>query len=114
MENLNEKKCEGGNCGSGCGCGTGCGCGMHGMHGHGCHGFHGGRHGFFRIIIKLLIIIIIFSAGFKLGEMSGFFKAQYGYGFERGGFGMMGRYNYDNSNAVTLPSNGITTPVPAK
>ena len=107
MENLDKK--EGGytcqNCGhSGC-CGSMCDM----------HGCHGGRRHLIKMILKIVVIILIFWCGFKLGEMTGFFRAQYGGGNRElgGSFGMMrGGWNdyYNNTPTTVAP----TTPVPAK
>jgi hypothetical protein len=92
MENM-EKKCEGG-----CKCGS-CGGMQQGMGGCGCH--HGGRHHLMKMILKLVIVIIIFWCGFKLGEMTGFIQAQYGRGMMmRGG----------NFNVVAPGANGLEAP----
>lgn len=91
MENTNmDKKCD--DCAKGvCQGGACCGMSRMGMCGHGCHG---GKHHLVKMILKIIIVILIFWCGFKLGEMTGFIKAQSGYGTsQRGGFGMMRGYN---------------------
>ena len=83
MENTNmeNKKCE--DCAKGVCQGGSC-CGMHSMWGHGCHG---GKHHLVKMILKIIIVILIFWCGFRLGETTGFIKAQLGYGtIQRGGF----------------------------
>ena len=99
-----EKKecCGGGMCGGGSCGGMGC-----------MHGCHGGKHHLVKIILKLIIIGIIFCFGFRLGAMTGFLKAQSGYGSLKGGdgfgWGMMRGYNYSDQ---TLPGTK-TVPTPA-
>lgn len=93
MENLDKKQCEE-NGGKKCCHGGSC-CGMSLMSGHECHG---GKHHLAKVILKLIIIIIIFCSGFRLGEITGSIKAERGYG-NRGGFGMMrGYYNSEIPN----------------
>ena len=121
MEN-SDKKCE--TCGSseckGCGQGQ---CGS--CHGGMCssmmkHGCCGGRHSLFRVILKIVIVVIIFWCGFKIGEMTGFIRAEYGGGYnmmDGNGFGFrMMRGGYYNSIPVINPSANPsgTTPVPAQ
>ncbi len=117
MENVDKKEneCEG--CKGACQSGS---CfGSKFMCGHGCHG--GKRH-LVRMILKLIIVIIIFWCGFKLGEISGSIRAEYGHKtFERGDFGMMrgGNYGYfqnpsDVNGGVETPAPVTTTPAPVK
>ena len=91
MENMDKKEC-------GCEAGK-CNCGPMG-HMHGCCG----KHHLVKMILKLVILIIIFWCGFRLGEMTGVLKAGYGhanYGMMRGGY--------------NLPVGGATvTPTPAQ
>jgi hypothetical protein len=76
MENKNV-------CGEGCKCGA---CGMSGMGGCGCHG---GKHHLVKMILKIIIVVLIFWCGFKLGNITGAIRATYG-----NGYGMMrGYYN---------------------
>jgi hypothetical protein len=109
MENLDKKE-EGNTCG---GCSkAGCPCG--GVMGH-MHGCCGGKYHLVKMILKIVFIIIIFWCGFKLGEMTGYIKAEGGVGYGRGGFQMMrggGNFLYSNN----LPGNGgaVTAPVPAQ
>lgn len=57
--------CVGGTCQTGsCGCGP-----MKGM----CCGM--GRHGLIRVILMMVVVIIIFCTGFKLGRIVGFINA---------------------------------------
>lgn len=68
MENLDKKQCvgcAGGSCG-----------GMSSM--SGCGG-HGEKHYLVKIILKLIIVMIIFSCGFKLGVITGSIRAEYGH-----------------------------------
>lgn len=99
MENMDKKEC-GGMCGEG---GHGGCCGGMG-HMHGCHG----RHHLMKVILKLIIIAIIFCFGFQLGVMTGFIKAQSGYGLRDGigGWGMMrGNVFYgQNVPSATIPA----------
>jgi len=81
MENLDKKQCV-------CCAGGSCG-GMSSMSGCGCHG---GKHHLIKIILKLIIVIIIFSCGFKLGVITGSIRAGYGHGIIGGNnSGMMYR-----------------------
>ncbi len=109
MENIDKKQCA--VCGSGdckgCGQGGSC-CGSMMGHGCGCHGH--GRHHLVKVILKLIIIIIIFSCGLKLGEMIGYIKAE-GHGTSESGFGMM-RGGWGNYSNVVNPS-GVTPATPA-
>src|ERR1035437_3109509 len=67
MENLDKKQCGDNGCKSSCQGGT---CGeMHSM--SGCGGCHGGKHHLKKMILKLIIVILIFWCGFKLGEITG-------------------------------------------
>ena len=107
MENMDKKQC--GSCGDSVN--GGCCCYMH----RGCHG----RHHLLRVILKILIVIIIFSCGYKLGQMTGFIRAEYGgqYGHQDfGGFGMMGDrgYYFSNNAPTTITPATPTTPAPAK
>ena len=93
MENV-EKKCEGkyeGQCGQ---CQGGC----HGMAFMGAHGCHGGKcHHLLKIILKLIIIMMIFCFGFKLGVITGSLRGNgEGRTFNRGGYGMMQGYRSSN------------------
>ena len=96
MENVDKKegenKCE--KCGGPCTCG-----GMGHM-----HGCHGGRHCLVKMILKIVIVILIFWCGFKLGEMTGIIRSGYGHN----DFKMM-QGRFDN-----LPNNlGGSVPTPA-
>jgi hypothetical protein len=73
-----------------------------GMGGCGCHG---GKCHLVKIILKIIIVILIFWSGFKLGVITGAIREEYG----RGGYGggmMRGYYN-------NPPVNG-TIPAPAQ
>lgn len=95
MENIEKKEGENMCKSSGCGgCCSGVGC-MHGM-----HGCHGGRRHLLRLILKIVIVIIIFSCGFKLGEMTGIIRSGYGHG---NNFGTIRGY-------TNLPVNGVQVP----
>jgi hypothetical protein len=90
MENLDKK--EEGVKPNGCSCGMG--------HMHGCHG---GRHCLVKMILKIIIIILIFWCGYKLGEMTGAIRSGYGHNNFR-----MLQGGYSN-----LPNNiGGNVPVP--
>jgi hypothetical protein len=83
MDEVNKKEC---------GCGEGkCGCGGH-MHGH-------GKHCLVKMILKIVIIILIFWCGFKLGAITGSIRAGEGHGYEM----MRGGYNMPNSGGATVP-----------
>jgi hypothetical protein len=83
MENMDKKEC-GGMCGGSCVTG---GCGMK-MGGCGCHG---GKHCLIKMILKLIIVILIFWCGFKLGSITGAIRAEYGRGaiYDGAPWGMM-------------------------
>ncbi len=84
--------CEGKNCGGMC-----------------MHGCHSGKHHLVKIILKLIIVILIFWCGFKLGEMTGFIRAETGRGFGgQDNWGMMGRYY----NTIPAPNANNATPTP--
>lgn len=113
MENLDKKEggencCKDGTCHHGMGC----------MGGHGCHGCHGGRHHLVKIILKLFIIIIIFSCGYHLGVIVGSIHGEGGYRTERDGYGMMRGYdNYEivpGVNSATPATTPTSTATPAK
>jgi hypothetical protein len=103
MENMNmeKKNCA---CGGSCGGNCGGGCGMQ------MHGCHSGKYHLMKMILKIVIIILIFWCGFKLGEMTGFVRAEYGRGtmMDGGGFGMM-RGGY-SGNGMMNPGTGTATP----
>jgi|GEM_PF-2015758 len=64
---------------------TGCqcyGCKGYGMYGHGHSGYFA-----LRLLVKILIAVIIFFVGFKLGQLSGGYR--YGAGFRHHGYYMM-------------------------
>lgn len=97
MENLDKKQGEG-MC---AGCGQ---CGYCSGMGH-MHGCHGGRHHLLKIILKLLIVIIIFWCGFKLGVITGSIRGGY---VRENNFGMMRGYNnYSNNVPLPNPSGGV-------
>ena len=87
MDELNKKEC---------GCGEGkCGCGgpMGHMHGH-------GKRCLVKMILKIVIVILIFWCGFKLGAITGSIRAVEGHGY-----GMMrGGYNLPTGGAVPVPA----------
>ncbi len=98
MENT-EKKCE---------------CGMHPMGPMGYHGCHGGKHHLIKIILKIIIVILIFWCGFKLGNITGSIRGEYGHG-NRGGVQMMRGYNNFNNIIPPNANTGTqTTPTPVK
>ena len=99
MEDKENKKevCEGGMChGGGCGGGVCHG----GMCGWGC-----GRHRLIRLFIGILVFILIFFAGFKLGESKGYFNSEfYGGRIPRGPYFMMreGYFGQDYYGNTTM------------
>lgn len=101
-----------------CGCEGGCSCGV--MHGMGvCH-YHGKNH-LIKIILKLVIVMLIFGFGFKLGEISGSIRGFHGGRgmMDRdGGYRMMQGYgNLDNTLDIgvkAMPPSAQTTPAPVK
>ena len=104
MENCEKKCCEGGESKDCCKSGGSC-CGMF-MGGHGCHGR---KHCLLRIVLKIVIVLLIFWAGFKLGEMTGYVKANLGSGWEKNGSWMMKGFNYPKNNLNQ--NSGVNPPV---
>ncbi|MDE2030839.1 MAG: hypothetical protein KGI58_01085 [Patescibacteria group bacterium] len=77
----------------------------HNMHHMGMCGCHGGKYYFMiKAILKIIIVILIFWCGFKLGEITGSIRG-YEHTGGRYGFGMMNGYdNYNNGfdlNSIT-------------
>jgi hypothetical protein len=108
MENMDKKVCSGcGNSSCTCGGSMGMGC-MHGFH-------HHGKYGLMRMILKIVIVILIFWCGFKLGNIVGYVRAESGRGammqrdFNNGGYGMM-HGGYSNISPTT---SSVTPAVPA-
>lgn len=64
------QNCAGGMCGPSSAC---CEC-------------HSGRHSIFRWVLGLVIILIVFSLGFKLGELNILVGGRSGYGMMQGGY----------------------------
>lgn len=91
MENTDKKECS---CQGGCSCGMG--------HMHGCHG----RYHLVRMILRIVIVILIFWCGYRLGMITGSIRAGYG---RYDGIGMMMRNDggYNNLPVVT-PANPVT------
>jgi hypothetical protein len=110
------RKCDGcGMCGRTGGMGFGgCGCGYFGRH-----------HMALWIVLRILAVILIFWAGFALGQLVGYVKAEFGYG-THGGYGMMRTMQYGTPSGSnyfirTLPggeqggtSASGTIPAPSK
>lgn len=83
-----------------------------------CHGW-GGQYRWLRILIGIVVMLIVFSAGVKLGEWKGIVESQSGYYGGRmmapygwngnGGYGPGGmmRWYYGNPGSSTQP--GSTT-----
>ena len=89
MENLDKKQCE---------------CGMHSAGSMmDCHGCHGGKHHLIKIILKLVILIIIFWCGFKLGEITGYIKSASR--SQDSGFRMIDRSNFELPLPTPAPAN---------
>ena len=87
--------CSGGSCNTG-GCGGGmCGGGM-------CSGWKFRGHRVIRVLLALIILVVVFTMGFKLGELKGMFSS-YGQGGMRGGRSFMMR-GYQGGNY--LPAGG--------
>ncbi|MFZ2205374.1 MAG: hypothetical protein WAV23_02185 [Minisyncoccia bacterium] len=116
MENFEKKEC--GNCGGGesknsCHGGT---CGGTQMMGE-CYG-HGGKHGLKKMILMLIIVVLIFWCGFKLGEITGSIRTEFGGGMMFGnsyGSGMMRGYsNYSNSASDITTGAQILIPIPVQ
>jgi hypothetical protein len=105
MEN-EEKKCEEG-CKEKCG-----GCrGMTFMSAHGCHG--GKCHHLIKIILMLVIVMMIFCFGFKLGSITGSIREgryEHSRSFNKGGYGMMRGYGYGNLYDVQIENKGNQNP----
>lgn len=100
MENKEyEKGCECGMCEGQCGASMECGgytCGMGCQHMYGMR--CGGRHYLLRWVLGIVILVLVFVAGIKLGEFRGLMGGNDGYGYRmmngRGynampGYGMM-------------------------
>jgi len=104
MENCDKKCCEGGESKDCCKSGGSC-YGMS-MGGHGCHGK---KYCLLKMVLKIVIIILIFWTGFKLGEMTGFIKANLGSGTGNNGSWMMRGLNYPNK--ALNQNNGVIPPV---
>ena len=85
-----------------CGCAGACHC-------------HGGVFHLMKVILKIFIMILIFWAGFKLGQESGFIRASYGREMMRGNYGyqMMGSSGWNNTdyNNIIPPVPTQTTPI---
>lgn len=73
-------------------------------------GMYGKKHCLVKMILKIVIIILIFWCGYKLGLITGFIKAELGSGFNRGGFEMMKGDNYIKN----VPNQNNTVPVAPK
>jgi hypothetical protein len=76
---MEDKKMEGGTCGSGCGASCG-------EHGHCMHKKH-----FIKKILMLVVIMIVFSLGIQIGELKGELRS-----LQDSHRSMMGNYSYDN------------------
>ncbi len=129
MENM-DKKDECGNCEQCCQkCGQ-CGSGCHhgGMNGHGyCWGHYGRHHYLLGVALRILVVILIFWAGYALGQLVGIMRADYGgwhgYGagynmMQDGGYGMMrgpGYYYFQTTpnGAAAGAQSGSKAPAPA-
>jgi hypothetical protein len=88
MEDGNKcENCHGGGCGCGCGhCGAGgCGGGM-------CSCWKYGGHRPLRILLGLIILVIVFAMGMKLGELKGMYNSGFYGGDMWGGRNMMRGY----------------------
>ena len=65
-------------------------------HCHGMHGCcHGGKYHLVRMILKMIIVILIFWAGFQIGQMTGYLRAGEGRMMRGGG------YLYQTTSALT-------------
>lgn len=107
MENNMDKR-EGGNmCCGGKDCCHGGNCG--GMQSMSMCGCHGGRRHLMKMILKIVIVILIFWCGFKLGQMTGFIQAEGGYG-RTSISSMMRGYGYNNS----YNNGGASVPTPTQ
>ena len=84
----------------------------------GCCGGHGKFRGFFvaRMIMAILLAIVIFWAGFMLGELHTFnwfnFRGASGYGM-MGGFGGGSTLRVYNGGMMGIPPVNSTTPSPS-
>ena len=73
-------------------------------------GCHGGKCHLVKMILKIIIVILVFFFGFKIGVMTGYLQAGYGRGvIGENNFGMMRGFNYYNN-----PLNNGGTQVPAQ
>jgi hypothetical protein len=77
------------------------------------YGWNGGGHHVLRMILKLILIALIFTIGFKLGLMTGYIRAGYGYGMGGVGnnWGMMRGYP---TNLPVTPQNMMSPIVPLR
>ena len=74
------------------------------------HGYH--RYFFLRWVLGIVIILIVFWLGLKIGEFKGYFESDFGYstGFHQSGFRMgPGMMNYWYQQVPT-PDSTTTTP----
>ncbi len=113
MENVDKKECMGK-------CEEVCHENCHGTSFMGIHGCHGGKcHHLVKVILKLVIIMLIFCFGFKLGSITGSFRNERSEGRiqNRGGYGMMRGYNNFNiqpNTNIQNPTAPATTVAPVK
>ncbi|MFZ4500576.1 MAG: hypothetical protein ACOYMZ_03775 [Minisyncoccia bacterium] len=69
------------------------------------------RHMMHRMIFVLLVVILAFWCGLKLGEIKGFMAATYGYGMHH----RTGMMLYDMSDRpILMEKKGISAPSPAE
>ncbi len=68
-------------------------CGQESMGGSNCCGQSHHRHFLLRMLLGIVILMIVFSLGVKIGEFKGMFENE-GFGNHRM---MRSNYNYDNS-----------------
>ncbi len=80
-----------------CRCGTDCKCG---------HGWHGHRHFLLRFLVGIIILVIVFAVGVKLGEL----KSSFGHGHYSGGrhymmqpYGTMPQFYYYGGYGQAYP-----------
>ena len=98
--------------------GPACSCGSCGMMGRGMCGMCGGRRFWaLRWLLGLVILVIVFWLGVKIGEFKGSFEGGYGFYGRMSRHGMMmggqGRMKYPLSVMMTEPTTPAST-TPAK
>ena len=71
-----------------------------------CNGCCGGKYRLVKVILKIVIVVLIFWCGFKLGEMTGYIKAELGGRGNMRNYGMMRQYNPIEWQVVSTSTKG--------